>query len=66
MRASLALAAAVTPVVSFGLWTSLPGIADNATFDLAELPPLPALDLSDSIAVSSTAKTTTSVCFKVV
>ena len=43
MRATLALAAAVTPVLSLSLWSSLPGIADNATFDLAELPPLPAL-----------------------
>ena len=66
MRASLALAAAVAPVVSLGLWSSLPGIADNATFDLAELPPLPALDLSDSIAVSSKVKTTPPVSFKVV
>ena len=59
MRASLALAAAVAPVVSLGLWSSLPGIADNATFDLAELPPLPAFNRSDSIAVGSNAKTTT-------
>ena len=66
MRASLALAAAVAPVMSLGLWSTLPGIADNATFDLAELPPLPALDLSDSIALSSEDKTTTPVWFKVV
>ena len=44
MRAPLALAAAVSPVLSLGLWASLPGNADNATFELAELPPLPALD----------------------
>jgi LysM repeat protein len=53
MHASLALAAAVTPVLSLGLWSSLPGIADNATFDLAELPPLPALSPNDSVAVIS-------------
>jgi LysM repeat protein len=66
MRASLALAAAVAPVVSLGLWSSLPGIADNATFELAELPPLPAIELSDSIAAGNKAKTTASVWFKVV
>ena len=66
MRASLALAAAVAPVVSLGVWSSLPGIADNATFDLAELPPLPALDSQDAVSVVSKAKSTNPVWFKVV
>jgi len=47
MRALLALATAVTPAVALGVWSTLPGIADNATFNLAELPPLPALDAAD-------------------
>ena len=66
MRASLALAAAVAPVVSLGLWSSLPGIADNATFDLAELPPLPALSLNDPVAVVSKVESTSQIWFKVV
>ena len=45
MRASLALAAAVSPCCCHWVCGApLPGIADNATFELAELPPLPALD----------------------
>ena len=48
MRALLVLATAVTPVVALGVWSTLPGIADNDTFDLAELPPLPALESNDS------------------
>lgn len=47
MRALLALATAVTPAVALGVWSTLPGIADNATFNLAELPPLPALDSTE-------------------
>ena len=66
MRASLALAAAVSPVVSLGLWSSLPGFADNATFDLAELPPLPALSPNDSIAVVSKVESSSQIWFKVV
>ena len=50
MRALLALATAVTPVVALGVWTSLPGIADNATFNLAELPPLPAVDSPEAFS----------------
>ena len=66
MRASLALAAAVTPVMSLGLWISLPGIADNATFDLSELPPLPALDPYDSNVVISKSNSAISLWYKVV
>jgi len=64
MRASLALAAAVSPVLSLGLWASLPGIADNATFELAELPPLPALDAPVINAVVSKAEPKNPVWFK--
>ena len=66
MRATLALAAAVTPVLSLGLWSSLPGIADNATFDLAELPPLPALSPNNPVAVVSKVESSTQIWFKVV
>ena len=66
MRAPLALAAAVSPVLSLGLWASLPGIADNATFELAELPPLPALDAPKINAVVSKAEPKNPVWFKVV
>ena len=66
MRATLALAAAVTPLLSLGLWNSLPGIADNATFDISELPPLPELDVQESISVVSKGETTIPVWFKVV
>ena len=65
MRATLALAAAVTPVLSLGLWSSLPGIADNATFDLAELPPLPALSPNNPVAVVSKVDSSTQVWFQV-
>ena len=65
MRALLALAAAVTPVVSLGVWSALPGIADNATFELAELPPLPALDASDTVPVISKAEISNQIWFKV-
>ena len=50
MRALFALATAVTPVVALGVWTSVPGIADNATFNLAELPPLPAVDSPEAFS----------------
>ncbi len=66
MRATLALAAAVTPILSLGLWVSLPGIADNATLDLTELPPLPALPPNDSVAVASKVDSSSQVWFKVV
>ena len=66
MRATLALAAAVTPVLSLGLWSSLPGIADNATFDLAELPPLPALSPNNPVAVVSKVDSSSQVWFQVV
>ena len=66
MRAPLALAAAVTPVLSLGLWASLPGIADNATFELAELPPLPVHDPPKINAVVSKDEQTNPVWFKVV
>ena len=66
MRAPLALAAAVSPVLSFGLWASLPGIADNATFELAELPPLPALDAPVINVDVSKAEPTNPVWFEVV
>ncbi len=65
MRALLALATAVTPVVSLGVWTALPGIADNATFELAELPPLPALTAPDPVPVVSNAETSSQLWFKV-
>ena len=58
MRAPLALAAAVSPVLALGLWASLPGIADNDTFELAELPPLPGLDPPKTNAVLSKAEHT--------
>ena len=66
MRATLALAAAVTPVLSLGLWSSLPGIADNATFDLAELPPLPPLSPNEPAAVVSKVESSSQIWFKVV
>ena len=66
MRATLALAAAVTPVLSLGLWSSLPGIADNATFDFAELPPLPALPPNNPVAVVSKVDSSSQVWFQVV
>ena len=66
MRATLALAAAVTPVLSLGMWSSLPGIADNATFDLAELPPLPALSPNNPVAVVSKVDSSSQVWFQVV
>ena len=66
MRATLALAAAVTPVLSLGLWSSLPGIADNATFDLAELPPLPALSPNNPVAVVSKVDSSSQLWFQVV
>ena len=66
MRASLALAAAVTPVMSLGLWSTLPGIADNVTFELADLPPLPALDTPAAVDSVSEANTTNQIWFKVV
>jgi len=50
MRALLALATAVSPVMTLGLWSTLPGIADNATFNLAELPPLPATDPTEAVS----------------
>lgn len=66
MRALLALATAVTPVVTLGVWNTLPGIADNATFNLAELPPLPSLDTSESISLaSSTENSSTQLWFRV-
>ena len=65
-RATLALAAAVTPFLSLGLWSSLPGIADNATFDLAELPPLPDLSPNDPVAVVSKVDSSNQVWFQVV
>ena len=66
MRATLALAAAVTPVLSLSLWNSLPGIADNDTFDLAELPPLPALSSYDHVADVSNVESSSQIWFKVV
>lgn len=57
MRALLALATAVTPVVAVGAWSSLPGIADNSTFELAELPPLPAVESLDSDPPSNNSDT---------
>ena len=66
MRALLALATAVTPVVSLGVWSALPGIADNATFELAELPPLPALETSQPVALATTTEAPSQLWFKVV
>ena len=66
MRALFALATAVTPVVTLGVWSSLPGIADNTTFNLAELPPLPALASSDVPSPISKAEPTDPLWFNVV
>ena len=65
MRALLAVATAVTPVVTLGVWSTLPGIADNTTFNLAELPPLPAVDSSELISLATKTDTTTRLWFKV-
>ena len=65
MRATLALAAAVTPMLSLGLWSALPGIADNTTFDLSDLPPLPPLDVVEPVA-TNTAGSTKQLWFEVV
>jgi len=66
MRTLLALATAVTPVLALGAWSTLPGIADNATFNLAELPPLPAVDSKNVDSPISKAETTDQLWFKVV
>ena len=66
MRALLALATAVTPVVALGVWSSLPGIADNATFDLAELPPLPAVESTETVGPISKVETNEKLWFNVV
>ena len=66
MRALLALATAVTPVLSLGVWSALPGIADNATFELAELPPLPALESPEPVALATTTEAPSQLWFKVV
>ena len=65
MRALLAVATAVTPVLTLGVWSSLPGIADNATFNLAELPPLPVVESPEPVSLASTTDTTTRLWFKV-
>ena len=41
MRSLLLLAHAAVPLVTLSVWSSLPGQADNNTFQIAELPPLP-------------------------
>ena len=66
MRALLALATALTPVVSLGVWSTLPGIADNATFELAELPPLPGVDSQADVSPTITSDPDRQLWFKVV
>ena len=65
MRALLALATALTPVATLGVWSTLPGIADNATFDLAELPPLPGGNSEEAVALDKTSETSEKLWFKV-
>ena len=41
MRSLLLLFHAAVPLLTLSIWSSLPGQADNKTFQIAELPPLP-------------------------
>ena len=65
MRALLALATALTPVATLGVWSTLPGIADNTTFELAELPPLPRMDSKQSVPVADMSETNRQLWFKI-
>ena len=65
MRALFALATALSPVVTLGVWSTLPGIADNATFELAELPPLPRVDSKAAVALVDTSEANRRLWFKV-
>lgn len=53
MRVSLLLATAATPLLSLGIWSSLPSFADNTRFNLAELPPLPELNVASQESVET-------------
>ena len=65
MRALLALATALTPVATLGVWSTLPGIADNTTFELAELPPLPGGNSEEAVALDKTSESSEKLWFKV-
>ena len=65
MRTLFALATALSPVVTLGVWSTLPGIADNATFELAELPPLPRVDSKTAVPLADTSESNRQLWFKV-
>ena len=66
MRSLLLLAHAAVPLVTLSIWSSLPGQADNNTFQIAELPPLPqdTQVLSESAQVRSDSESSKTLWFK--
>ena len=66
MRSLLLLAHAAVPLVTLSIWSSLPGQADNNTFQIAELPPLPedTQQLSESTSSQSDRSSLKTLWFK--